>query len=69
MVLRKIKQYVVMIHLVNGALKVVCLVYVMYFMKCYVGHVLVDGGYLRYPCFIPPNSSRTDSDSVYSWYP
>ena len=29
------------------------------------GHILVDGGYLKHVCFIPPSNRRTDSDTVY----
>jgi hypothetical protein len=32
---------------------------------CYGGHILVDGGYHKYACFICPQPRRTDSKSVY----
>jgi hypothetical protein len=34
-------------------------------LLCYGGHLLVDGGYLKFACFICPQSRRTDTKAVY----
>ena len=33
--------------------------------RCYGGHLLVDGGYQKIGCFIPPQRVRVDSAAVY----
>ena len=33
--------------------------------RCYGGHVLVDGGYQKIGCYIPPQRVRVDSAAVY----